>query len=118
MRTASSSFLTGRQAEAVALDFLVAQGYKAIDQNWRNRWCEIDLIIQQHNKLVFVEVKYRHSNQQGRGLDYITAAKLRQMDFAARVWVQHHNWPGDYSLGAIELFGDNFVVGEFVADIT
>jgi hypothetical protein len=37
--------------------------------------------------MYFVEVKYRRTNRQGSGLEYVTAKKLEQMRFAASSWV-------------------------------
>lgn len=111
-----SSVQTGQQAEQAAADYLKTIGFRVIDQNWRTRYCEIDIIATKDAAAYFVEVKYRHRPDQGTGLDHITPRKLRQMDFAARLWVQANNWEGDYFLGAIEMSGPNFSVSRFLPD--
>lgn len=110
--------LTGRQAEMAAAAYLKGQGYSIIDQNWRNRWCEIDIIAQKARVLYLIEVKYRQSEQQGTGLDYITPRKLEQMYRAAIWYVTESGWSGDYSLAAIELTGHDFTVTAFIASVT
>jgi uncharacterized protein (TIGR00252 family) len=113
-----TSFSTGRQAENTAVEYLQTIGYAILAQNWRTRWCEIDIVAQKAKTVYFVEVKYRQSNQQGSGLEYVTRRKLQQMRFAAAFWVQDHNWSGDYSLGAIEVAGLTFDVTNFLPNCT
>ncbi len=108
---------TGQKAEAVAAKYLKAAGFKIIEKNWKTRFCEIDVIASKKNVVFFVEVKYRQSDRQGRGLDYITSKKLTRMQFAADNWVREHNWDGDYLLAAIEVSGDEFTITNFVENI-
>lgn len=109
---------TGRQAEAAAAEYLRQHGYEVIEQNWRTRYCEIDIIARRNKVVHFIEVKYRKSVAQGSGLDYITPKKLNQMRFAAEMWVQDRQWGGEYRLGAIEVSGWAFTVTEFVDDLS
>jgi uncharacterized protein (TIGR00252 family) len=111
------TFDIGRQAEAAAAAFLERKGCTVIVQNWRTRWCEIDVIAQKDTTMYFCEVKYRSTSQQGTGLDYITPKKLQQMRFAAEMWVHQHSWQGEYSLCAIEVSGREFRVTAVVKDL-
>jgi putative endonuclease len=108
----------GRMAEQVAAEYLEEQGFRILDQNWRRRECEIDIIAMKEGVVYLVEVKYRGSDGAGKGLDYITAAKIRQMSYAARRWVAESNWNGEYTLAAIELEGEKFQVMAFIDDVT
>ncbi len=105
---------TGRLAEGSAAKYLVKQGYHIIDQNWKTKLCEVDIIASKNKTIIFIEVKYRANNSQGSGLDYITSNKLKRMQFAAESWVALYNWNKDYALGAIELSGPNFEVTQFL----
>jgi len=96
---------TGRYAEDCAAAYLRASGYKVIDQNWRTRWCEIDIITQKRGITYFVEVKYRAKAAWGDGLDAITPKKLQQMAFAAELWVNERRWTGGYQLMAVSVAG-------------
>ena len=109
---------TGQQAEVAAAHYLNKLGYKILQQNWRTRYCEIDIVAQKKKTIHLVEVKYRVRDTQGSGLDFITSTKLRQMRFAAEMWVQEHDWRGDFQLSAIEISGPKFTVTEFLPDIT
>ncbi|MEK7153160.1 MAG: YraN family protein [Patescibacteria group bacterium] len=105
---------TGRKAEAVAAAFLVRKGCAIVERNWRTRWCEIDILAQRAGVLYFCEVKYRLHSRQGSGVDYITAKKHKQMQFAARFWVGAHHWQGEYQLCVIEVSGEDFrITGVF-----
>lgn len=112
-----TSFTTGRQAEQAAAEYLVRQGYTVLEHNWRTRYCEIDIVAQKGKAVYFVEVKYRGSDGQGTGLDYITPKKLSQMRFAAELWLQSHDWNDDCCLAAIELTGPTYEVTDFIDDI-
>lgn len=112
-----TNFSHGRIAEEAAADFLKQKRYNIVEQNWRTRYCEIDLVVKRKKKVMFVEVKYRKTSQQGSGLEYITPQKLRQMAFAAEMWVQTNGWKHDYSLGAVEVSGPEYQISNFLADI-
>lgn len=111
-----TTFDTGRKAEQVAADFLQQKGCTILQQNWRTRQCEIDIVARRGNIVYFCEVKYRAQARQGSGLDYITPKKLAQMRFAAELWVQTNEWQGEYQLCAIEVSGPNFTITEVVKD--
>ena len=112
----SATFTDGRQAEAAAATYLKGHGYAIVDQNWRTRWCEIDVIAQKGKVVYFCEVKYRRSDLQGSGLEYITSKKLQQMSFAAESWVHLARWKGEYQLCAIEVAGLDFRITAFIKD--
>lgn len=107
----------GRHAELVAAQFLERKGCNIMAQNWRTRMCEIDIVAVRANTVYFCEVKYRKTNQQGTGLDYITTKKLQQMRFAAESWVHRNSWRGNYQLCAIEVSGPQFTITAVVKDL-
>lgn len=111
-----TTFDTGRKAEQAAAEFLQQKGCTILQQNWRTRQCEIDIVARQGNIVYFCEVKYRMQARQGGGLDYITPKKLNQMRFAAELWVQTSDWQGEYQLCAIEVSGSNFAITEVIKD--
>jgi putative endonuclease len=107
----------GRKAEAAARVYLEMRGFKIIEQNWRRPRCEIDIIARKDGVVHFVEVKYRFSDDQGSGLDAITASKLRQMQRAAWLWVDEAKWHGEYVLSAVEIAGPKFTIMTFVENV-
>lgn len=112
-----SSTSTGRKAEEAAKVYLEMRGYKIVEQNYKRSRCEIDIVAQKADVMYFVEVKYRRTDSQGSGLEYITGTKLRQMKFAAESWVEEYKWHGPYQLSAIEIAGRDFVVLSFIENV-
>jgi putative endonuclease len=88
----------GNMGEDRAVEFLINNRHRIIERNWRNRWCEIDIISQKDKVVYFTEVKYRKSNIYGDGFDAITNTKMNQMVFAANNWVSSNQWEGDYRI--------------------
>lgn len=103
----------GQKAEFEAVRYLQASGYQIIDQNWKTKWCEIDIIAHKANCVYFVEVKYRRKNIWGDGLVAITPKKLRQMTFAARMWMASHQYE-QASLSCVSMSGESYTVGEHI----
>jgi len=62
---------TGNDAERAAEDYLRARGVEVVARNYRCRFGEIDLIMQERDTLVFVEVRLRRSS---KGIDFGGAA--------------------------------------------
>ncbi len=52
----------GAKGENLALEFLIAKGYKILETNWHSGHSEIDIIAQNGPFLVIVEVKARGSD--------------------------------------------------------
>jgi Holliday junction resolvase-like predicted endonuclease len=109
-----TNYRTGHEAEKRAADFLAGKGFKVLEMNWKTRLCEIDIVAEKNGTVHLVEVKYRNNVHQGRGVDYITAKKLRQMRLAAELWVNENRWDGEYVLSAISMDAANT---EFIEQI-
>lgn len=77
---------TGQIGEQAAAKFLKEKGYKIIDQNFRTRFGEIDLIAKKNQVLVFVEVKARMGNL-GKPEWQITARKINRVQKMAKVYL-------------------------------
>lgn len=72
----SSNRELGTHGEDLAYKFLEKNGYKIIERNKSfSKFCEIDIIAQIKNTLVFVEVKTRKTNSFGSPLEAITKTK-------------------------------------------
>lgn len=113
-----TNYAHGHDAEKHAANYLKKHGYKVLELNWRRPRAEIDIVARQkRGPVLFVEVKYRESDKQGTGLDYITPRKLEQMQFAAELWVNENKYDGEYTLAALELGGTDFAVTNFIESI-
>ena len=54
--------ILGDKGEDLAVKHLVSIGYKILNQNWRNKHKEIDIIALHNDFLIIVEVKTRSTN--------------------------------------------------------
>ncbi len=95
----TSKFI-GDSGEHEVCKILKQKGFEVLNRNWRTKYCEIDIVAKKANTIYFVEVKTRKSDKFGSGFDYITKNKLKQMSFAAELWVSENNWQSDYQLAA------------------
>lgn len=109
-----SNYAVGHQAEKDVAIFLESEGYKIQEINWKTRYCEIDIVALKNKTIYFVEVKFRQSNNQGDGFDYITPKKLNQMKFAAQMWLSEKKWEGDCVLAAVAASPGGFELIEIV----
>ncbi len=96
----------GRAAEAQAADYLRQHGFTILNHNWRNRWCELDLVARRADTIHIIEVKYRRTTTWGSGFDAITSDKIRRLQHAALAWTQAHAYSGPYQIDIISLTGD------------
>lgn len=106
--------VSGAQAEEQAAQYLSEKRFDILGRNWKNRWCEIDIVAKKGERIHFIEVKYRKNPAYGSGLDFITRKKSRQMEFAALQWVSEHEWEGDYQLDVIAVSGEDNPQIEYV----
>jgi putative endonuclease len=104
----------GRKAETAAALYLEMRGYQIIEQNWRRPRCEIDIVAKKDNRLFFVEVRYRTTNQQGSGIDSVTQAKLKKMQRSAWYYVDETEWRGPYQNSVIEVEGPGYQILSFI----
>lgn len=69
----------GKLGEAAALAYLQAQGYTLLQRNWRCRYGELDLVMQQASEVVFVEVRTRRSPTTSAPEESLTASKQARL---------------------------------------
>jgi len=73
----------GRLAEDHALAYLQAQGLALVERNYRCRGGEIDLVMRDGGKMVFVEVRYRADERFGGALASVGPRKQGRLIVAA-----------------------------------
>ncbi|MBI1864012.1 YraN family protein [Candidatus Woesebacteria bacterium] len=71
--------LKGSKGENIARVYLQNKGYKIIDQNFENKFGELDLIMSKENTLIFIEVKLKTGDDFGSPEEMINSHKLRQI---------------------------------------
>lgn len=70
---------TGTAYELKAEEYLLGNGYKLLERNFRNRSGEIDLIVKKDGQIHFVEVKYRTTAMYGSPLEAVGFRKQNQI---------------------------------------
>lgn len=91
---------SGKIAEDRVLKYLESQGYSLFERNWRNRFCEIDLVITKHKELRFVEVRYR---KQETDIDLVfPPSKQQQVKSAVEYFMSRVN-PGVFDSMHVDL---------------
>lgn len=91
MRWIKSALSTdiGKQAENIALNFLIKNGLQLYKKNYHCRSGEIDIIMQDQLEWVFVEVKYRQNSHFGNAADYFHSSKRKKFTSALKHFMHH-----------------------------
>ncbi len=84
----SNTQTSGDVAEAIALEYLQQQGLTLITRNFRCRRGEIDLIMQHHDSIVFIEVRYRRNNHFGGAHASVNRRKQDKLIVSALHYLQ------------------------------
>ncbi len=79
----------GKRAELLAIAFLKKQGLTIVQQNYRCRFGEIDIIATDHSTLVFVEVRKRKSIV--HAINSIDEHKQKKLTITAGHYLAHTN---------------------------
>ncbi|MAB97856.1 MAG: YraN family protein [Pseudomonadaceae bacterium] len=87
----SSKQSTGKDAEALACDFLKQQGLRLITQNWSCRRGELDLVMLDADTVVFVEVRYRRHSGWGGAAESVDKRKQQKLCIAANHFLQQES---------------------------
>jgi putative endonuclease len=77
----------GAQAEQLAARYLQRQGLKLVVQNYRSRFGEIDLIMQDGATVVFIEVRLRRNASFGGAAASIDARKQKRIISTAQQYL-------------------------------
>jgi putative endonuclease len=78
----------GSSAEKLAAEFLIRNGLRLVESNFRSPHGEIDLILQDGDTLVFAEVRLRSNAGFGGAAASITAAKQGRIVRTAQYYLQ------------------------------
>ena len=112
----------GKVGEELAKKYLEGEGYKILEQNYRTKYAEIDLVCEsaqggllfgkKAKTLVFVEVRTKVGENFGSPEDTINKAKLWKVLQNAKSYTGFKRWDGPCRIDAIciVLRGDYSVV--------
>ncbi len=69
----------GQEGEKIAIKYLQRLGYTIIEQNFRCKSGEIDIIAKEKEQIIFIEVKTRPSNRYGEQIQPVNSIKKKKI---------------------------------------
>lgn len=81
----------GNKGESIAARELAKKGYDVIDMNFCRKGGEIDIIVQKDDTVVFVEVKYRKSLENGIPCEAVDLRKQKRIIETAKKYIDENN---------------------------
>lgn len=100
-----SRLVLGQEGEKLALQYLHQQQLTMLECNYRQKFGEIDLIMQDQSTLIFVEVRSRREKQFGGAAASISLAKQRRLRLAAQAYLQRYKHPPPCRFDVIAIDG-------------
>jgi putative endonuclease len=99
----------GKIGEDLARKYLEQQGYKILEQNYKTKYAEIDLVAEKPSgflglgkpSLVFVEVRTKVGENFGSPEDTLNRAKLRKVLWNASTYSAFKKWDGSARIDAV-----------------
>lgn len=95
----------GKWGEQKAEEYLLAQGYRIVECNWKHGHRDIDIIAATGETLVFVEVKTRSSNLFTEPTDAVNYQKVRSLSIAANAFIKRYRINADIRFDVITVIG-------------
>jgi len=105
----------GEEGEKEARKYLEEKGYKVLERNYKNKYGEIDIIVEKNDELVFVEVRSKIDNDFGIPEETVKTKKKEKLKRNALAYTTFKNYEGFYR---IDLVCVVFSKGEDVLRIT
>lgn len=99
----------GKRGELLAVDFLKKNGYKILENNFRCRYGEIDIIAMEGKAIAFVEVKTKTNDAFGPPKTAVDLRKQRQLSKAALAYLTQNrltNHPARFDVVGISIIED------------
>lgn len=100
----------GQVGEAAAEAVLVKKGYELVLRNFSTRFGEIDLIMRDGERLVFVEVKTKKGLEFGTPEEMFTRGKYNKVKRMATAYLKGKEVPCRIDMVAVELDEQNLPV--------
>lgn len=101
MSSKKQNLTVGRLGEKSAKEYLQQRGYKILQQNYRTRYAEIDLIARKGDVLVFVEVRTKIGEQFGTPEETLQGKKLQRVKRNALWYAGHVKWDKQCRVDAV-----------------
>ena len=102
----TTSIQRGQHYEDLALDYLLGQGLELVARNYRCRWGELDLLMQEQGTLVIVEVRYRKNARFGGAKESVTANKQSRIVATTKHYIMTHKINQPIRFDVLAITGD------------
>jgi len=102
-----NTILTGKRAEEHAANYLKKKHYQIIEQNWRYKKAELDIIAKKNDALVFIEVKSRAYSYYGEPETAVNEKKTELIFAAAQAFMEKTNYLWAIRFDIISIIHDN-----------
>jgi putative endonuclease len=91
----------GYLGEVIGKKYLQKKGYKFIEQNYRTKYAEIDLIFRHKKTLVFVEVRTKTGQRFGTPEDSFNRKKINKLIKNAAAYAAQKGYVKGYRIDAL-----------------
>lgn len=78
----------GNDSEQLARQYLEQRGLRTLATNYRSRWGELDIVMQDGAQIVFVEVRFRSDKRFGGAAASVTRSKQERLLRTAAVFLE------------------------------
>jgi putative endonuclease len=101
----------GSWGEDLASDYLLKNGYKILEKNYRNNYGEIDIIAKKKRVVVFIEVKTRSGRSFGLPEEAVNKTKQVRLIKISEKYVLDNKIKGNYQIDVIAIEKDTATEG-------
>ena len=97
----------GSWGEDLASDYLLKNGYKILEKNYRNNYGEIDIIAKKKRVVVFIEVKTRSGRSFGLPEEAVNKTKQVRLIKISEKYILDNKIKENYQIDVIAIEKDN-----------
>lgn len=104
----------GLVGEKLAANHMKNKGYCILDQNYRTKIGELDIIAKKDNSIVFIEVKTRTSNVYGRPSEAVDTKKQKKIRRLSQQYIVYknlkENWIYRFDVIEVHIIGKKYKI--------
>ncbi|NCF75007.1 MAG: YraN family protein [Xanthomonadaceae bacterium] len=91
----------GNWGERIVRKYLVRNGYKILETNYKNYFGEIDIIAKLKSKIIFIEVKTRSNRRFGLPEESVNFIKQKKLIKASEKYILVNRLNNEYQIDVI-----------------
>lgn len=86
----------GDFGENLVKEHYLSKGYILLEQNYKSRFGEIDIIVKKENTIIFSEVKLRKANSKVSGEEAVDFHKQQRIAKSAMIFIAEHHYYDEF----------------------